>query len=53
MIGNGLELYFRWRKTFDVMIKKKCKGHIFLQFDHTFVPISKIVEVYYFSLWKR
>ena len=25
MIGNGFEFYFHWRKTFDVMIKKKEK----------------------------
>ena len=46
MIGNGFEFYFHWRKTFDVMIKKKkCKDHIFQGFYHIFVPISTVVKV--------
>jgi len=33
-------------ETFDAMIKKKCKSHIFLPFYHIFVPISTVVKLF-------
>ena len=42
MIGNGLEFYFHWKKTFDVMIRKEKvqRSH----FPTILVPISAVVK---------